>query len=102
MHEPTVRKRSGPQGTETTARQLGRKFEAGRATAIDRLTRGGIPGAMAEAWIEAWDESTADLHDFRDAPDFWTQGYRYALEEYQRGYRPGWRPDTSSDDPGLQ
>ena len=59
---------------------------------------------MAEAWIEAWDESTAELHDFREAPDFWIQGYRFAREEYERGYRPKWAPDTLNDerDPSLQ
>jgi hypothetical protein len=57
-----------------------------------------MPRAMAEAWIDAWDESTAELHDFRDAPDFWTQGFRFALEEYQRGYRPHWRPDASGNE----
>ena len=43
---------------------------------------------MAEAWIAAWDLSTADLADFRSAPDYWQQGYRFALEEYRRGYLP--------------
>ena len=43
---------------------------------------------MAEAWIATWDESTAPLHDFRRAPDYWKQGYRFAQEEYRRGYKP--------------
>ncbi len=47
-----------------------------------------MPRAMAEAWIAAWDLSTAELADFRVAPDYWKQGYRFALEEYRRGYRP--------------
>jgi phosphohistidine phosphatase SixA len=104
MHEPITQRRRALRRSGSTARQSSGKFAAGRATAVDRVVRSGIPRAMAEAWIEAWDESTAELHDFRDAPDFWTQGFRYALEEYQRGYRPPWPPDRSGDerDPSLQ
>jgi hypothetical protein len=59
---------------------------------------------MTEAWDEAWDESTAELRDFRDAPDFWIQGYQFAREEYERGYWPQWQPDSRNDerDPSLQ
>jgi hypothetical protein len=59
-----------------------------RDATVERLARAGMPRALAEAWIAAWDLSTAELADFRLAPDFWTQGYRFALEEYRRGYRP--------------
>jgi hypothetical protein len=63
-------------------------FWAGRAATIARLMKSGMPLAMAEAWIDAWDESTHDLVDFRLAPDFWAMGYEFAVEEYRRGYRP--------------
>jgi hypothetical protein len=63
-------------------------FRRQRDATVDRLARGGMPRALAEAWIAAWDLSTAELPDFRLAPDFWTQGYRFALEEYRRGYLP--------------
>jgi hypothetical protein len=104
MREPTLQKSGGPKRAGAGAGQPGLAFAAGRTAALDRLIRGGMPRAMAEAWIDAWDESTLELYDFRCAPDFWTQGFRYALEEYQRGYRPQWRPDTSRNvrDPSPQ
>jgi hypothetical protein len=86
------------RGAATTLRQEGRKFAAGRVAALDRLVRAGIPRRMAEAWIEMWDVSTAELYDFRSAPDFWAVGYRYAVEEYKRGYKPRWWRDTASDE----
>jgi hypothetical protein len=43
------------------------KFAARRESTIDRLVRAGLPRAMAQGWIEAWDESTAELSDFRKA-----------------------------------
>ena len=95
MHEPTVHQRSRPRRHESVPLDAARAFASGRSTALDRLVRGGIPRAMAEAWIEMWDESTVGLHDFRSAPDFWIQGYRYAQEEYERGYRPLWQADRS-------
>ena len=60
------------------------KFAARRENTIDRLVRAGLPRMMAEGWIEAWDESTAELSDFREAPDFWAVGYKFAQEEYKR------------------
>ena len=60
----------------------------GRRSAVSRLVRAGISYELASAWIDAWDRSTSDLPDFRNAQDFWKLGVRYALEEYQRGYRP--------------
>jgi hypothetical protein len=67
-----------------------RKFIARRQKTIERLVRAGLPRIMAEGWIEAWDESTVELADFRNAPDFWTVGYRFAQAEYDRfaGRRP--------------
>jgi hypothetical protein len=47
-----------------------------------------MSGALAQTWIDTWDESTADLTDFRAADDFWELGFRYAVEEHRRGYRP--------------
>jgi hypothetical protein len=49
---------------------------------------------MAEAWIDAWDVSTAELHDFRNAPDFWAVGFRFAEEEYRRAASREDGPDT--------
>jgi hypothetical protein len=71
-----------------TAPQLELDFAAARAATIERLVRAGIPPTMAEAWIATWDESTAPLYDFRRAPDYWKLGYRFAQEEYRRGYKP--------------
>jgi hypothetical protein len=67
-----------------------RKFIARRQKTIERLVRAGLPRIMAEGWIEAWDESTVELADFRNAPDFWAVGYRFAQAEYDRlaGRRP--------------
>ena len=53
---------------------------------------------MADAWIDAWIESTEGLRDFREAADFWTLGYRFAVEEYRRGYRP-LRPSATPASP---
>jgi hypothetical protein len=47
-----------------------------------------LPEGKAEAWLEAWDVTTAGLVDFRRAPDFWQLGYEYAREEYRLGYEP--------------
>ena len=65
-----------------------RAFIKGRATALKRLVRIGVPIAQAEAWVNAWDATTAGLLDFRRADDFWLLGYRYAREEYARGFAP--------------
>ena len=104
MQKPPVEQQGRPRRSGGRLRPTGTKFAANRAAALDRLVHGGIPRTMAEAWIEAWDESTVELHDFRDAPDFWIQGYRFAREEYERGYRPKWAPDALNDerDPSLQ
>lgn len=59
-----------------------------RAATIERLIGSGMRAGLATAWIDTWDRSTVDLVDFRSAPDFWTLAYEYAIEEYQRGYRP--------------
>ncbi len=72
----------------TTQSENGRTFAARRVATVDRLVRAGIPRGMAEAWIDTWDASTAELHDFRSASDFWAVGYRFAVEEYKRGYKP--------------
>ena len=53
-----------------------------------RLVRCGIPADLAGAWIDAWDRSTINLAAFRSADDFWDVGFRFAIEEYRRGYRP--------------
>lgn len=65
-----------------------RAFLKGRATALTRLARAGVPAVQAEAWVTAWDATTAGLVDFRRAADFWLLGYRYAREEYARGFAP--------------
>lgn len=88
MHESKVDPFTvGP--SELTA-DLGERhgFRAQRRETIQRLARAGIPLDLAVAWVQIWDRSTAVLPDFRAAPDFWSQGFRYALEEYRRGYRP--------------
>jgi len=64
------------------------QFLAGRIACLDRLVRAGMPRSIAQGWIDAWDVSTAELADFREATDFWTLGFRYAVEEHRRGYRP--------------
>jgi hypothetical protein len=96
MQQRTVHQRDRLRRSGSTPVDAARAFASGRAGALDRLVRGGIPRAMAEAWIEIWDQSTIGLPDFRSAPDFWTLGYRYAQEEYERGYRPIWRRDIST------
>ena len=74
------RRRAG----EANPTRDGRTFAARRVDTIDRLVRAGMPKAMADAWIDAWDASTADLPDFRKAPDYWAVGYRFAQEEWKR------------------
>jgi hypothetical protein len=74
--------------TAGLAQQHELEFAAARAATVERLVRAGMPPTMADAWIATWDESTAPLHDFRHAPDYWKQGYRFAQEEYRRGYKP--------------
>jgi len=64
------------------------RFEADREAALRHLVRIGIPVFKAQAWLAAWDESTLQLRDFRNAADFWDQGYLFALEEYRRGHDP--------------
>jgi hypothetical protein len=64
------------------------RFEARRDVTVQRLIRVGLPRGKVEAWISAWDESTTALRDFRQAADFWDQGYLYALEEFRRGHDP--------------
>ena len=80
------------QDRQQTARseslQQERTFAAGRNATIKRLIRSGIPAPMAEAWVASWEAGAAGLHDFRRAHDFWLVGYRYAIEEYKRGYEP--------------
>jgi hypothetical protein len=61
-----------------------KRFEARRDRAVQRLVRDGVPRSKAEAWILAWDESTVPLRDFRQAADFWDQGYLFAIEEFRR------------------
>ena len=61
-----------------------RRFAARRESTIERLVRAGLPRDLAQGWIQAWDESTAELSDFRNAPDFWAVGYKFAQEEYER------------------
>ena len=75
----------------SSSRQHG--FDRRRDSTVERLERAGLPRAMAEAWIAAWDLSTVGLADFRSAPDYWQQGYRFALEEYRRGYLPNFSID---------
>jgi hypothetical protein len=72
-----------------------RTFVARRDDTIDRLIRVGMPRVSAEAWIDAWVASTADLPDFRRAPDFWDVGYQFALEEHGRSTAavPSGEPD---------
>jgi hypothetical protein len=64
------------------------RFDSRRHATIQRLVRAGVPRRKADAWISAWDESTAPLRDFRRAADFWDQGYLFALEEHRRGNDP--------------
>ncbi len=64
------------------------RFLAGRIACVERLVRAGMPRSIAGGWIDAWDTSTAELADFREATDFWTLGFRYAVEEHRRGYLP--------------
>jgi len=78
---------SKPGGRAAQRGQL-KRSSGGRDATVKRLVRAGISTELATAWIDAWDRSTADLPDFRNASDFWHQGFRYALEEYRRGYRP--------------
>jgi len=72
------------RAAESTPSRDGRTFAARRVDTIDRLVRAGMPKAMADAWIDAWDASTADLPDFRRAPDYWAVGDRFAQEEWKR------------------
>ena len=71
-----------------TAVRQERDFVARRTVTVERLVRAGVPRLHAEAWIAAWDESTAGLIDFRAAGDYWELGFQYAIEERRRGYRP--------------
>jgi hypothetical protein len=64
------------------------RFETRRMATLRRLVGVGIPVEKAQAWVSAWDESTVALRDFRQAADFWDQGYLFALEEFRRGYDP--------------
>jgi hypothetical protein len=73
---------------ERSAAPGARAFAVGRARAIARLERGGLPARDARAWIEAWDLTTTGLDDFRRSADFWELGRQYALEEWKRGYAP--------------
>jgi hypothetical protein len=85
------------RGSDPERQRQRRRFAARRLAVVDRLVRGGMPRTFAEAWIEAWDASTAALVDFRAAADFWDLGYRYAMEEYRRGHRaPGARNSAAS------
>ena len=61
-----------------------RRFAVRREQTIERLVRAGLPRVEAEGWIDAWDESTRELFDFRNAPDFWTVGFRFAQAEHER------------------
>jgi len=74
-----------------------RAFLKGRAAALKRLASTGVPAPEAEAWVRAWDATTDGLVDFRRAADFWQLGYRYAREEYARGFAP---PAIESGDAG--
>ena len=65
-----------------------RTFAAGRDRTLNQLVRVGVPRVHAEAWVTAWDVTTAGLVDFRRASDFWRLGYEYAREEYLRGFAP--------------
>jgi hypothetical protein len=81
-----------------------RIFAARKAAALERLVRDhGILRADAIAWLESYEGGAADLHDLRRDPDFWENGYRFALHEYKAGNRPPPPPDISSDprDPRL-
>ena len=80
--------RSDRRPEELAAAREDRRFAAGRAEVVDRLVAGGMARTLAEWWISAWDQSTTGLTDFRATPEFWHLGYRYALEEHRRGYRP--------------
>jgi hypothetical protein len=82
MKEPIIDRRRRVRGSKVSKDSA--KFAARRESTIDRLVRAGLPRAMAQGWIEAWDESTAELPDFRNAPDFWVVGYKFAQEEYER------------------
>jgi hypothetical protein len=64
------------------------RFKSRRAAAVQRLVGAGVPRSKAEAWISAWDESTSPLRDFRQASDFWDQGFLFALEEHRRENDP--------------
>ena len=81
-------------GLRTLPPSVDGRFATDRAATVERVTRSGIPRGMAEAWIDAWVESTEGLRDFREARDFWTLGYRFAVEEYRRGYRPAKVPEA--------
>lgn len=86
----TMLVRSGPtrRPDDLAATREERRFAARRAEVVDRLVAAGMARMLAEGWIAAWDQSTAGLVDFRATPEFWELGYRYALEEHRRGYRP--------------
>ena len=87
MHDPKVDPFDVPKRAPTGNRR-DHGFGAGRHETVKRLVRAGISPELAVAWVNIWDESTASLPDFRAAPDFWSQCFQYALEEYRRGYRP--------------
>jgi hypothetical protein len=69
---------------------------------VERLARAGLPRLHAEAWIAAWDESTAGLIDFRAANDYWELGFQYAIEERRRGYHPPGLPKRPRVGPKAQ
>lgn len=87
------------QTRDTRGSADGRTFAARRVDTIDRLVRAGMPRIMAEGWIDAWDESTTVLPDFRKAPDFWAVAYRFAQEEYKRSTGASLATPSRSGDP---
>jgi hypothetical protein len=82
MHESISKVGRRPKRTKPSTDS--RTFAARRVDTIDRLVRAGMPHISAETWIDAWVTSTADLPDFRRAPDFWAVGYQFAVEEHGR------------------
>lgn len=77
-----------PEAAGARIRAAEKLYANGRARALSRLERDGIPRDAAQAWLSAWEAAAENLPDFRAAPDFWTVGRQYAQAEFERGYEP--------------
>ncbi len=60
----------------------------GRAATVERLVRAGVPRSRATSLLDIWAGRLLDPTELDMDPVFWTQGYAFALRQWQASSDP--------------